>query len=373
MDSTTKPILKTYSRQRKRRTPDDEPPLKRRCIQSGISLQQIEEPQSSSSHRSSSPRIFSDANVPESPPSSPPSSQTTSPKTTDTIYDKTQRIPLLERSQTLLNKSKRKSLVQLKIDLGWQTRKLCKDCGMEYIPSDTEDAAVHKKFHTTNLGGVDMDKAYLDQRRANAIWSNDQGDFILAIGRKSSLASRKRAIKVLTVVNAELHAVAISDEDLWSEVSRASDVEQQQQQQPAGTSTKPLGTLDRFKAFLYIKGQKCVGMCLAESLSKACTVLAPEDAASGINQPLSSPASTSSMIVSTKPEKAMMGISRIWTSGAHRKANVARNLLDCAVDNFLYGLKVPKSLVAFSQPTDSGFNLARKWFGQDSGWHVYVN
>jgi hypothetical protein len=34
---------------------------------------------------------------------------------------------------------------------------------------------------------------------------------------------------------------------------------------------------------------------------------------------------------------------------------------------------VDKERVAFSQPTESGGNLARKWFGRQSGWHVYID
>jgi len=32
---------------------------------------------------------------------------------------------------------------------------------------------------------------------------------------------------------------------------------------------------------------------------------------------------------------------------------------------------VPKDLVAFSQPTDTGGQLAKRWFEAETGWHVY--
>jgi len=36
-------------------------------------------------------------------------------------------------------------------------------------------------------------------------------------------------------------------------------------------------------------------------------------------------------------------------------------------------VEVPKGMVAFSQPTESGARLAREWFGMQSGWSVYVD
>ncbi|KAJ5110803.1 hypothetical protein N7532_001338 [Penicillium argentinense] len=39
---------------------------------------------------------------------------------------------------------KQPALRQMQIDLGNEVRKTCATCGMEYIPSNTEDAALHK-------------------------------------------------------------------------------------------------------------------------------------------------------------------------------------------------------------------------------------
>ena len=71
------------------------------------------------------------------------------------------------------------------------------------------------------------------------------------------------------------------------------------------------------------------------------------------------------------PDIALLGISRIWTSKSHRRKGIASALLDCARGNFFYGVEVPKEIVAFSQPTESGGYLAEGWFGEKTGWHVY--
>jgi N-acetyltransferase len=224
---------------------------------------------------------------------------------------------------------------------------------MQYIPSNAEDAALHKKFHTMNIGGVDFTKPFVDRFRKNQVWSGG-GAFIAVVGRKDALALRNRASVVLDVVNTELAAVPISDEELWSQTA---------------TQDEEETLVDRFKIYLYIRGNKCVGACLAERIWEAYTVL---DSTTTPHELLVAPQS-SSISISTTSDPAILGISRIWTSNQHRKQGVATRLLECARSDFLYGLKVEKEKVAFSQPTESGGNLARKWFGGRAGWHVYID
>lgn len=69
--------------------------------------------------------------------------------------------------------------------------------------------------------------------------------------------------------------------------------------------------------------------------------------------------------------QAIVGISRIWTSGASRRKGIALDLLDCVVSNYIYGMEIPKNQIAFSQPTESGKRLAQKFFEEDETWHVY--
>ena len=69
---------------------------------------------------------------------------------------------------------------------------------------------------------------------------------------------------------------------------------------------------------------------------------------------------------------AVVGVSRIWTSKAFRRKGIANNLLDCVVNQFIYGLEIARDEVAFTQPTDAGADLAKAWFDEPTGWSVYV-
>jgi N-acetyltransferase len=192
---------------------------------------------------------------------------------------------------------------------------------------------------------------------------------------RDALALRNRTSDVLKVVNTDLGAVPISDEDLWSQTHLLdADTIQAPDSKPTEDSqdqSRPT-PVDRFKTYLYIQGQKCIGACLAERIWKAYTVL-PQDGASAQTRELPSQIKSSSISISATTTPALLGVSRIWTSNQHRKQGIATRLLDCARSDFFFGLSVEKAKVAFSQPTESGGNLARRWFGCEDGWCVYID
>ncbi|KAF2427691.1 hypothetical protein EJ08DRAFT_559713, partial [Tothia fuscella] len=240
-------------------------------------------------------------------------------------------------------------LTQLTLDLGQSTRKKCKQCGMEYTPSNSADNALHKKFHAQNLGGLDLSRRFVEAvSKEDIVWSKGTGgEIIVAIDRSSSGWKRKIVETVGGVVEKELGGVGV--EGLWEQIAD--------------------GDEDRYKAFLYLRGQKCVGYCLVERIQEAFPVL--DDAPSSATKQEKSSRDSSSITVSDAARPALMGISRVWTSNSAKRSGIAVSLLDCATQNFLYGMKIPKEEIAFSQPTESGGRLARKWFGRESGWLVY--
>lgn len=237
---------------------------------------------------------------------------------------------------------------------------------MEYIPSNAEDVVLHKKFHAMNFGGVDCTKAMVERLRQKQVWSGGEGSFIAVVGRRDALSLRNKASDVLKVVNTELAAVPVSDEELWSQTTLSTSTETSKE---GPVSPKKC---DRFKVYLHIRGQKCVAACLAERIQEAFTVLAQDEASEKPAQTVAE-SQSSSISVSTTVDAVLLGISRIWVSNQFRKQGLARKLLDSIRSDFMYGLTVEKHLTAFSQPTESGGKLARKYFGCEAGWHVYID
>lgn len=272
--------------------------------------------------------------------------------------------------------AKKPRLTQMQIDLGGQVRRTCQACGMEYIPSNKEDATLHKEFHSMNVAGVDLGKAFLKDASLSRVpslrMSLREGETIVTVDRRSSGSAKNKARKVLEVVNTELSAAVVDDEQLWAGVESSPPAPKRRiGKKSKARSGGPDKRGDRFKVFLYLVGDKCVGFCLAEKINAACRVVDSEAGKKSSERALPIPKS-SSISCSTTAGVALLGISRIWTSRSYRGRGIASDLLECARGNFYYGMKVPKDLVAFSQPTESGGRLAKHWYQAETGWLVYT-
>ncbi|RAH58203.1 sister chromatid cohesion acetyltransferase Eco1 [Aspergillus piperis CBS 112811] len=295
----------------------------------------------------------------------PVTNGTTTTTTTTTTNGTTNGTPLTEVNSNSVRASvdppKKKApqpqqppvLKQMQIDLGHEVRRTCATCGMEYVPSNTEDAALHKKFHDMNSTGVDLGKAFMRANASRWVYEATRFDegYVVIVDRKASPTAKNQAKKVLEVICKELSSPTIEDEVLWSQTEAPKHLQQN------GVPEK----VDRYKVFLHMKDSRCVGACLTERIWESRPV--KKSAVSG-NGP------DSSVTVGEERHPAIVGISRIWTSGSSRRKGIAMDLLDCVVSNFIYGMEIPKEQVAFSQPTESGKGLAQSFFGNEE-WHVY--
>lgn len=314
-----------------------------------------------------------------------------------------------KRAAIAASKPETKSLAQMQISLGQEVQKKCKVCGMEYVASSSEDRKLHDKYHKQNTEGYDVGKDFVQKARDGTVFEGtNDADSMCAIDCFDKPARKKKAHAVLEVVQQELGAVPIPESDTW-------DV----QKSAASTGSEP-----RFKAYLYIRGTKCVGFLLIETVTEAHRVLEPETAsikrtesARGASrsavqllkarkqaaEEAARQAASEPIKLSNETHPAKIGISRIWTSPNHRHQNIAMTLLNTALLHHCQledratrttdespaptvpARHVPdeqskpqeemegKSVVAFSQPTEAGARLARRWFGKLYGWFVYVD
>lgn len=501
--------MKTYSRLKRTSYPSSEPLTKRRRILDGDALSPSSDAALLRSDAACSPPRETTL-VSSTPPSSPPppvqaTAESTSPlhlpkrrttfsflarraeaaartATTTTTATKTSPQPLAEQrnannaqasgpvsSPTMpaaapLGKSNRKGrdnkqqpqrrLTQLQLDLGvTPVQRTCKTCGMAYVPSNAEDAALHKRFHAMNVGGVDVGKGFFLSRSGGGgggevVWEKGvDGDFVVVVGRREKAAAKTRVRKVLEVVERELGAVEIPEDELWGQVVVEGEAggkgarkeegtrDRQKTDVDDGVESKPqrsaggngnsqsrargeaVTRADRFKAYLYIRGSKCIGLCLAERITEAHRVVAPPndspnvsdstvlaktedsgdqkdsrdttqphtDTPSNQHSTRTTPTTTpGTLTTSLTTHPADLGISRIWVSSSHRRHGIAIALLDAVARDFCAyrceeydangdenGKRLPKERIAFSQPTDGGARLARKWFRAETGWGVY--
>jgi N-acetyltransferase len=199
----------------------------------------------------------------------------------------------------------------------------------------------------------------------NCVWRGEQDACIVEVKRGDSNTKKKFAEAALDIVEEELGGVGIPKEELWNISS--------------GSTGDGGNSRHRFKIYLYICGNKCVGVCLVQRIKRARSVMpssvALETACVSrmeMEQNGRTPKGDGAIRICDDDSPAMLGVSRIWTSNGSRHQGIARRLLDCAIENFEFALSIPKDKVAFSQPTDSGAKLARAWFGKENGWLVYT-
>lgn len=271
-------------------------------------------------------------------------------------------------SRSSVPPKKQPPLRQMQLDLGGPTRKTCSECRMEYVPANEEDATLHRMFHNMNSEGVELGKTFM---KSAMKWvyevANIEGS-VVVVDRKISPPARKVVQRVLGTVNKELSAVDIDDAVLWSQ-RILDDKECGSKIKQSESEKRNDHKSDRYKVFLHVKDGRCIGLCLAERITKAHRVRG-EHRPMGVAE-RSSGVRSSSISTEEKTVPAVVGVSRIWTSQAFRRKGIANNLLECVMSQFIYGMEIEKSEVAFSQPTESGCQLARAWYGEDSGWLVY--
>ena len=356
--------------------------------------------------------IFSDEPaMPSSPPSSPPGfpweqpsgnsrTMTSPPRPTKNAFSVLgKRGPLTDTSDNVRPKKRpaaetikpeTASLTQMQISLGQQVQKRCMTCGMEYVASSEEDRRLHAMYHKQNTEGYDVGKEFVQKTPAGKLFPGATSkDSICAVDCFDTHHRKRKARAALEIVQRELGAVPIAEDDLWNK---------------KGRDARP-----EYCAYLYIRHTKCVGYLLVQRITDAQVVLAPRDAVA--KQPVKrrgsalaelrarkeaaakalDVAASQPLQLSQSGRPATIGISRIWTSSIHRQQNIATSLLDCAVAQATPPELVKatesqpgrgpetrctassKDAVAFSQPTEAGIRLARKWFGKLYGWKVYLD
>ncbi|KAK3677392.1 hypothetical protein LTR78_002930 [Recurvomyces mirabilis] len=310
-----------------------------------------------------------------------------------------------------------KPLSQMQISLGQKVQQKCKLCGMEYVRSSAEDRKLHDKHHKQSTEGYDVGKDFVQKAPVGTIFDGvAKEDRIFTVYCYDTAPRKRRAQAVLQIAQRDLGAVPISEEDVWGYKNEDGHV---------GRTSEP-----RYRAYMYIRKTKCIGLMLIERIKEARRVVerdaarreAKKGACPGNGSALSTlqarrqaaekaelEAAKHPIELSRTSDGAKIGIARIWTSPTHRGQGIAVALLDTAVKH--HDERVDKKVVvqvvdrqgevvakqndtavcltdatcepleklrgkedvAFSQPTAAGARLARKWFGKLYGWHVYID
>lgn len=210
----------------------------------------------------------------------------------------------------------------------------CKLCGMTY-GHHVDDRSAHAKYHTNFVNGPawvfaaePIRKFSITRETTKKTLSSKvklspaHVEFFAA--QVSLMAQVSRVENLLEMVNRELNAPAASD--AWKH-PEAHDI-------PG-------------KAFVAVVNKKSVALCITEPIKSAFWVVSR----------------TQQVVPKQEINNARVGISRIWVAPSWRRCGVAMQLLDVVLHHSVYGMKLEKRQVAFSQPSFAGGLLARQFNG----------
>ncbi|KAF2667046.1 hypothetical protein BT63DRAFT_327709 [Microthyrium microscopicum] len=363
----------TSSSPKRRRVEDPQPqPTRRPTPQQKVKVTQqtflqswLKKPIESSSPVPSSPI----AKLSDTPPSSPPPADPQlSPESPEFLHTRKPTFSFLRRPRSApaplsqspstgnkpaAPKQPDKDLKQLAIDLGGPTTITCTECSMSYTPSQPGDAALHTRHHAAQLGVIDMSPGLYAEVINEAVWRDKAADeCVIRVGRRDKQALRAFAERVLAVASQDLGAVVIEQARLWGEIQLSKGFKE-----------------DRYRFFLFLRKRRCVGMVLAERITQGFMVEDDETVLENGEDNRSQRPRT--LKIGQEACPATLGISRIWTSTSARRQGISVKLLNATRSHFQPMITTSRSKMAFSQPTELGTAVARKWFGKKSDWLVY--
>ncbi|XP_060106789.1 N-acetyltransferase ESCO2 [Heteronotia binoei] len=239
--------------------------------------------------------------------------------------------PVVQKVPAILKTSKkakelRKDLKdQMVIDAGQKHfgATVCKACGMVYSAANPEDETQHVQYHQRFLEGIKY-VGWKNERVVAEFWDGK----IILVRHGDPKYATKKVEEVRELVDNELG---------FKQVTLAS---------PTQTQT-----------YLFISFNKIVGCLIAEPVRQAFRVL---------SEPAESPTKNSlehhrAWCCSTKPEKVVCGVSRIWVFSLMRRKGIARHLVDAVRHTFVFGSCLSTDEIAFSDPTPDGKLFAAKY------------
>ena len=218
---------------------------------------------------------------------------------------------------------------QMFLDLGQKNfgHITCPTCNMVYTSAQPEDEAYHIKFHHKVISALRF-KGWKTER---VVEHFDDGRVIVILPRDLQ-SHLKKVDSVRSVVDDEL-----------------------------GFSSETSLRMQESKTYLFIADKKVVGCVVAVVIQEAFALLPCPT--SGDKVESSEPGA---WCCSSAPVRAQCGISRVWVLQQYRRKKIATRILDCVRNDFMFGGVVSKDLLAFSDPTPLGKQLAESYCGTEN-------
>lgn len=223
----------------------------------------------------------------------------------------------------------------------------CNVCGMSYNRLTKRDRETHNSYHEFSCGGISWSPSASDLVVLKSSVVHDTSKAEETIQDSNGVRKSKNVIKHVTIFEV--------NRKLRNQIRRVCEIVKYVNQElnaPSESDAWKLleqGTIAG-KAFIGVIDNLIIGVCITEPI---------EDASRSRWMILG----RDIIVPNVVNHHAKIGISRIWVAKKWRRFGIAQLLLEAVLSNSVYGMKLDKASVSFSQPSPSGKMLAKKFNG----------
>ncbi|ODV84037.1 hypothetical protein CANARDRAFT_185327, partial [[Candida] arabinofermentans NRRL YB-2248] len=211
-------------------------------------------------------------------------------------------------------------------------RTVCPQCNMSYIQHLKQDKQLHDKFHKRVFEGLEISLS----NESDPTLLN-QNEFFIKSFKLSKLQNKLGFIIQVDYKNSKLIALTKDFLNLINLQLNAPD-----------DNSNYLNGSQFGKVFLFIIDSKAVGLISIDILNSL---------PSSSNQGHWMVYETGNLVPNVKVP-LIAGISRIYISEKYRRCGIASLLLDTILNHSIYGMKLKKYQIGWSQPSEFGGKLA---------------
>lgn len=221
----------------------------------------------------------------------------------------------------------------------------CPKCNFVFLPSLSEDTTAHSRFCLAKSVGEQprlKDSDFLHRR----IDLSGDVHTIMVVKSGDSDAKRTFAEQALEISYQDLGGPPIEEFKLWDLISH-----------------HERENIPRFKVYIYCLNKEVVGIVLAESIEEGGQFYRGDMAftGNGLISPVKVATGFESYVSYDKTFPVFVCIDRIWVNSKYRLRGFAANLVDVVREDFVTNMELTKVQIAFSVPTDAGFEFASRY------------
>lgn len=253
-------------------------------------------------------------------------------------------------------KPKPKPMEQSRLEYGQETFIRCNGCMTHYNTVDEDDRKYHARIH----------KAWEESRKIingppgkllKSEVVNGQFHEIYFYDKTTSPKWKEEdALAVLRLSLEDLGGMSIEElrKIIWQKITNPNDP----------SDPRPVY---RFKIYHYRIWGETVGVLLAERISEGGAYykgwMTHDEF--GPWPSIVRPPEMQEYVSRDETYPVFMSIDRIWVHRDHRRVGIATALADEAREHFVQGMPLSKKQIAFSRPTEMGYEFARKYCGEE--------